>query len=127
MIIGIDARTIFTEEITGVGNYVMHLASFLQREGHRLVLFTDKTYHTPEWIDATTTNIAFGQARNRYLWEQVALPRLLKKYPVDIYHAAWNHGIPFFYKGKTVLTVYDIIPIVLRSIYNDTLKEKINF
>lgn len=127
MIIGIDARSIFTQEITGVGNYVMRLAYYLQEKNYRLILFTDKIDHTPGWIDEKKTKIAFSRAKNRYLWEQITLLQLLKKYPVDIYHAAWNHGIPFFYKGKTVLTVYDIIPIVLKKMYNNTLKEKINF
>ena len=46
---------------------------------------------------------------------------------MDIYHATWNHGIPIFYKRRTVLTICDIIPIALNGIYNKTLKEKINF
>ena len=63
MTIGIDARTIFTEEVTGVGNYVTQLVSFYKKNNHRLILFTDKVEHTPDWIDKATTSIAYGPSK----------------------------------------------------------------
>ncbi len=125
MIIGIDARTIFTKEITGVGNYVLRLVQFLQKKGYSPVLFTDSLDHLPDTIDRKKVIIAYGKSSNRYVWEQIALWRLLQKYPVDIYHAAWNHGIPILYRRKTMLTVYDIIPIILKNLYTSTLKDKV--
>lgn len=117
MNIGLDARTIFTPEITGVGKYVLKLYQGLRERGHRVVLFTNTDSHQPNSVDSGSTTIAVATSLNRYTWEQVALPGLLRRYPVDLYHATWNFGIPLRYRGKTITTIHDVIPLMLPETY----------
>ena len=117
MKIAVDARALFREEITGIGTYVLHLVQYLQSTDVELYLFTDQPDCPSNVLPAGKSNVLCAPAKNRYLWEQVSLPRLLARTRPDLFHATWNYGIPFRCQTKTVLTVHDVIPLILKELY----------
>lgn len=121
--IGIDARTIFTTELTGIGTYVLKLIRSLQNNGVRLTLFTTTAAEAPSDLDLSQITVACAPGRQK-IWEARVLPRLLKEHPVDLYHATQNFGIPKL-ACPTVLTLYDIIPLVLKGFYTNTFASKV--
>ena len=107
MKIAIDARPT-SENLTGVGNYILNLANGLKKLGHNITLIYDtKPKNSLKGVDIVVIN-----NKSRILWEQISLLRYLRSGGFDIYHATWNYGIPLFYRGNTVLTVHDVIPLV---------------
>lgn len=123
MRIGIDARPIFTNEITGIGIYVLKLVQFLQQQRLPLTLFTDTIKDPPRSLDLSTENVAHASASHRYLWEHRQLPLLIRQNPIDLYHATWNFGVPKI-KSPTVLTLYDVIPLALKEQYSTTFRSR---
>ncbi len=116
MNIGLDARAIFAPQPTGIGNYLVHLVMGLHERGHVLTLLTNTTEHAPD-LPKDRIRTAAAPGTSRYMWEQLALPRLLRAHPVDLYHATWNFGIPMGYSHPCVVTVHDVIPLVLPTLY----------
>lgn len=121
--IGIDARTIFTHEITGIGTYVLKLIQFLHHQGVQLTLFTNAVDESPPNLDLSQITVACAPGRQK-VWEAWVLPRLIKEYPIELYHATQNYGIPKI-KMPTILTLYDIIPLVLQGYYTATFSSRV--
>ena len=46
----------------------------------------------------------------RVFWEETRLPGIIRSAGVDLFHAAWNFGIPALCPVPSVLTVHDLIP-----------------
>lgn len=108
----IDARAA-SNEITGVGKYIIRLAEGLVKRGLDVTLL----YHRePKYlVEKIERKIIPGE--NRFAWEQIKLPKVLNAQKVDLYHATWNYGIPFFYTGASVLTVHDVIPLKVKEYF----------
>ena len=107
MKIAIDARAA-ASEITGVGKYIIRLAEGLVARGVRPVLLYHREPKYP--VEGIEREVIPGN--NRFLWEQVSLPKFLNQNKFDIYHATWNYGIPLLFRGKSVLTLNDVIPLM---------------
>ena len=107
MNIALDARAA-GNDITGVGKYIIRLAEGLKTRGVRPVLLYHREPKYP--VEGIEREVIPGN--NRFLWEQVSLPKFLDKNKFDIYHAAWNYGIPLFFRGESVLTLNDVIPLM---------------
>lgn len=128
MIIGLDARPMQSGERTGVGNYIYHLWKGLLQRGHRLILFSDRADAVAGEKAESSTTVVIRPGSNRYYWEQRVLPQLLQQHPVDIYHATWNYGIPIRYRGATVTTIHDLIPLVMPELYRGkSLNERLEY
>ncbi|MFH0829353.1 MAG: glycosyltransferase family 1 protein [Candidatus Kerfeldbacteria bacterium] len=123
MRIGLDARPIFTSEITGIGTYVLKLVQYLQRHGVRLTLFTNSIDEAPADLDLSQITVVHAPGR-RYAWEVRSLPRLIRQHPIDLYHATWNFGIPKT-RIPTLLSLFDVIPLVLQEHYATSLSSRI--
>ena len=111
MNIAIDARTI-ADDITGSGRYVLKLIEGLRDFNLRDRRFSVTALYNKEpvhRVSGISTEVLVSN--NRFKWEQFVLPKFLNAHDFDLYHATWNYGIPFFYKGTTVLTVLDVIPL----------------
>jgi len=109
MKIGIDGR--YAEgKLTGIGQYIQKLVWGLSKKGHHIALF----YTKPPLSPLTEENIysVVLPSKNRYCFEQILLPKALKKEGIELYHAAGNLGIPLFCPCPSVLTVHDIIPLL---------------
>jgi len=123
VIIAIDARWIFPE-ISGIGAYTRELIRALarvDRENEYLLLFADDALR-----DAAMRRAEAGDRFRPLRFphgvfaarSQIALPRLLARHGVEVYHAP-NYMIPYLAfprrrRGRTacVVTIHDVIPML---------------
>jgi len=114
MTIGLDAR--FAQgKIAGVGKYIQALALGLAARHFKVVLFYSQKPQLLIKEKGIKTVILPG---NKYPWEQIYLPRALKKEKVNLYHATGNFGIPLFSNTPAVLTIHDLIPLLQKNYFN---------
>ena len=107
----LDARTA-SPHFPGIGRYVSNLAQALApqlRPDERLTILED-----PNHRGLAISGVRRVQVRESpfSLAQQTQVPRLLRSLGADLYHSAYllmpyRPGIP------TVLTVYDLIPLLL--------------
>ncbi len=109
MIIGIDAR-MYGPRQGGIGRYIEKLISELEK------LDTQNEYriflNVGNWDEYQPKNPKFHKVLANIPWygwrEQVLLPGLIKKQGVNLMHwPHWNASI--FYRGKSVVTIHDLI------------------
>jgi len=119
MKIGIDARWIF-KVISGVGKYTASLIEYLARidGNNEYILFFDRPAlrdrlilkaglkDKPNFRTKIVSYSLFSSAN------QFFMPRILNSERVDVFHST-NFMIPLFgFKGKMVVTVHDLIPLL---------------
>lgn len=98
----------------GIGRYVFELLSALLKidAKNRYVVFYNKNNVATADLEVLGANEAVSLVPTtirHYSWqEQVLLPRVLKKYPVDLMHFP-NFNVPVWYKGPYVVTVHDMV------------------
>lgn len=98
MKIAIDIQTTLGRK-TGFGFYVTNLVANLKRiDTDNQYAFlkpeTDQDFSTPQ----------------RWIWDQITIPRLAKEAKVDILHQPC-FSTPVFYRGKVVVTIHDLISV----------------
>jgi alpha-1,3-rhamnosyl/mannosyltransferase len=107
----LDARTA-SPHFPGIGRYVGNLGRAmgpLLGPGERLTVLEDPRYHVgagPEVARVPVSESPFSVA------QQSKMPRLLKRLGADLYHSAYLM-MPYRPGVPTVLTVYDLIPLLL--------------
>lgn len=115
MKIGIDGR--YAEgKLTGIGQYIQRLVLGLSKKGHHIALFYTKPPLSPLTGENIYSVVLLSQ--NRYYFEQILLPKALKKEGIELYHAAGNLGVPLFCPCPSVLTVHDIIPLIYPNYFS---------
>ena len=99
MKIAIDTQTILGQP-TGFGYYVKNLVESLQKidSKNKYLLFA-----TDQAKDLYTME--------RFLWDQFKFPFKSSRAKADILHQPC-FSVPIFYRGKKVVTVHDIIPVL---------------
>jgi len=109
MKIGIDAR-LYGPKQGGLGRYLEQLISGLEKtdQNNDYVIFL----RAENFEDYRPSNPRFKKVFADIPWygwrEQIFLPGILKKEKLDFVHFPhWN--IPFFYRGKFVVTIHDLI------------------
>jgi len=120
MRIVLDARTA-TDHFPGIGRYVVNLAQamvpFLGR-GQQLTLLRDPT-RPPRWdltaMEDEQVQVVDVTASSFSLRQQRVIPRLLRHLGADIYHSPY-YLMPYCPGVPTVLTVYDLIPLLFPRI-----------
>ena len=117
MRIGINARFLVAKR-TGVQRAAYNLLRSLVGidRDNEYFLFTGENEKTnPEWnfpnVHVVGAEIREGESIRNHLWEQFQLPRLAKKYQVDILHSPANMA-PIFYKGKSIVHIHDLCFVV---------------
>jgi glycosyltransferase involved in cell wall biosynthesis len=76
-------------------------------------------------VTVVPCRIREGENIRNHIWEQFTLPRLAKKYNVDLLHSPANLA-PILYKGKSVVHIHDLCFVVnpqwysfsFRTLYN---------
>lgn len=122
MRIGIDARALKWPK-TGIGKYILRIIRFIDEEtDDDLVLFCDFPIDSPQNFKGE--KVVFT-APKRFIWENNLLPVQIKKYDIDVYHAAWNYGLTKSIGCPTLLTVHDLIPVILQDLYFNNIIERI--
>lgn len=115
MKIGFDGR--YAEgDLVGVGKYILNLVEQLAKKDIKCVIFYSREPKHP--ISGKNISSKILHSINRYIFEQIKLPRALKQEKVDIYHALGNIGVPWFCPVPSVLTVHDIIPLLVKDYFN---------
>ena len=131
MRIGINGRFLLTKK-TGVQRAAYNLvkALFEMDDENEYYLFTSNDQiNNKEWDKPNVTvigsDIRYGENFKNHLWEQIVLPKLAKKYEVDILHSIANIA-PLFYKGDSIVHIHDLCFVVnpqwysysFRTLYN---------
>ena len=116
MRIGIDARFFGTVR-KGLGRYTQKLVENLEKvDGNNSASLTDRQYfiflRRENWDEYQPKNKNFTKVLADVPWyslrEQIFLPRIFKKYQLDLLHSP-HFNVPIFYKGKFVVTIHDLI------------------
>ena len=117
MRIGINGRFLVAKQ-TGVQRAAYNLVKTLVEidRSNEYYLFTGESQiSNPDWNFPNVKIITFplkkgGHFRN-HLWEQYTLPKLAKKYKVDILHSPANMA-PLFYGGQSIVHIHDLCFVV---------------
>lgn len=109
----LDARTT-TPHFPGIGRYVTNLARALiphLQSGERITLLHNPQY--PASLPSSDTVQLLPVAASPFsLSQQWLVPGLLRRLNADIYHSTY-YLMPYSPRVPTVLTVYDLIPLLL--------------
>lgn len=106
MKIGIDAR--FYNE-SGVGRYLRNLIDnlkVLDKENQYLIFLLPKDYE--QFVKTKNFQAVFADFAWYGFAEQFKLPKLLRKFQLDLVHFP-HFNVPIFYTGKFVVTIHDLI------------------
>ncbi len=106
MRIGFDARWLHVVHPIAYNRYLVNLVRALQiQPGVELFLFEDerkplcKTH-----LEGLRAGVITLSASRELTWEQVSLPRALREYRIDVYHAVADRGLPAARVCRYVLT-----------------------
>ncbi len=130
-LIGLNGRFLVAQR-TGVQRSAYRLFQSVLDQGDRynFLLFTgDSETFAPEWrrpnVRVISSNLSQRTLLRNHLWEQITLPRLARRYGVDILHSPANLA-PLIYSGRSVVNIHDLCFLVqpawfsfsFRSIYS---------
>jgi alpha-1,3-rhamnosyl/mannosyltransferase len=112
----LDARTA-TDHFPGIGRYVANLAQAVSRildNEERLLVLCSSVSHSHQGLQALAekqslvVNVPVSPFSLRQQW---VVPRLLRRLEATAYHSSY-YLMPYLPGVPTVLTVYDLIPIL---------------
>jgi len=113
MNIGIDGR-ILEWKYSGIARYVNLLLSFDFLKG-ATIYFPGKTNVTVD--EKYKKKVLANPFRRRELYEQIILPYTLAKDKIDLFIQPYNFGIPIAYFKKSILIIFDIIPLLFKDYF----------
>lgn len=132
MKIGINGRFLAAKR-TGVQRAAYNLIRALiamDRINEYVLFTTSDQADNPDWnypnVQVVTSRIKEGESLRNYFWEQFTLPRLARRYRVDVLHSPANLG-PLFYRGRSVVHIHDLCFIVNPQWYSFTFRTVYNF
>lgn len=102
MKIGIDVQSIFGQK-TGFGVYTKNLIKNLLKLERR-----------DQFISFSWKGKKDLSTPSRWIWDQIILPAKARAKKLDLLHKPC-FSPPVFYKGKIVVTVHDLIPLIFPS------------
>lgn len=131
MRVGINGRFLVAKR-TGVQRAAYNLIKTLievDRENEYIIFTGKEQIGAPEWnypnVTVVGDNLRPTESFRNHLWEQVRLPRLARKYNIDVMHSPANVA-PLFYRGKSIIHIHDLCFVVnpqwysfaFRTVYN---------
>ena len=125
MRIGINGRFLVAKR-TGVQRAAFNLVKTLVEldRVNEYFLFTGESeIGKKEWeyenVHVIPSKLREGESIRNHFWEQFNLPRLAKKFNIDILHSPANMA-PLFYRGKSVVHIHDLCFVVNPQWYSYT-------
>lgn len=107
MRVGFNAWVLANPEVRGLVRYTRELLRALSdREDVDLILFSPEKLNPAHLDGVRATTVVFA-ARRETVWVDWALPRKLREWEVDIFHAPADRGIPFLKPCPMVVTVHE--------------------
>lgn len=109
--IGLDGRILMHYEMRGFARYTVELFRAMREiAGDNIELYSFSPGPiAPEFLAELEINPVMFEARREILWEQVELPKRLRRTNIDVFHATANRGLPYRRACKCVVTCHDII------------------
>jgi glycosyltransferase involved in cell wall biosynthesis len=105
--VGFNAWVLANPEVRGLVRYTSELLRVLSdREDVELVLFSPQKLYPPHLDGVRATTVVFP-AHRETVWVDWVLPRKLREWEIDIFHAPADRGIPFLKPCPMVVTVHE--------------------
>lgn len=132
MRIGINGRFLVAKR-TGVQRAAYNMLTSMisvDRNNQYYIFTSDEQLGRPEWdydnVTIVPSKIRGGENFKNHIWEQLTLPKLAKKFKVDILHSPANIA-PLLYKGKSIINIHDLCFVVNPQWYSFTFRTLYNF
>ncbi len=131
MRIGINGRFLIAKR-TGVQRAAYNLIRTLievDRDNEYVIFTGHEQVGAQDWNYSNVTvvgdDLRPSESFRNHFWEQIRLPKLSKKYNIDILHSPANIA-PLFYSGKSIINIHDLCFVVnpqwysfaFRTVYN---------
>jgi glycosyltransferase involved in cell wall biosynthesis len=131
MRIGINGRFLVAKR-TGVQRAAYNLIKTLievDRVNEYFIFTGREQVGSPDWNYSNVTvvgdDLRPSESFRNHFWEQIRLPKLAKRYKIDILHSPANVA-PLFYSGKSIIHIHDLCFVVnpqwysfaFRTVYN---------
>ncbi|MGA3194914.1 MAG: glycosyltransferase family 1 protein [Terriglobales bacterium] len=109
--IGIDGRVLMHYEMRGFARYTVEvLRALKENAGERIALYSFSPGPiAPEFAAVLDIKAIVFPARREILWEQIELPKQLRRERIEVFHATANRGLPYRRVCGYVLTCHDVI------------------
>jgi glycosyltransferase involved in cell wall biosynthesis len=110
--VGFNARTFSSPRLRGFSRHALSLLRALRAlaDAPEIHLFSDVPLAPELAGELAGFPLHLARVRPHLAWEQVALPALLRRAGVSVFHAATNIGVPAWAPGiARVATVHDLI------------------
>jgi len=113
MRIGIDIRELQIKRFTGIGRYLRHLLTYAASDPDNMyVLFGNQNTSFAPMADNQLFYII--PEKNTVVWDQILLPRALKKEKIDVFLTPYFKA-PVFCPCKLVVIFNDLMPLLLEE------------
>jgi glycosyltransferase involved in cell wall biosynthesis len=116
--IAIDARMLKPGNMHGIARYVYELLRGLSTKDTQFEYVVLINHDSPLLGETWPDHIRFHTVRSRWISfrEQFELPRVLKKYAVDLFHAP-SFVAPLMVPCRMIMTIHDLNHLVLPQFY----------
>src|SRR6516162_5378527 len=124
--IGIDGRLLMHYEMRGFARHTIELFRAMKNwvgDNIHLLAFSPGPI-APEFLAVLDLEPITFRANREILWEQVELPRQLKRNAIDIFHVTGNRGLPLRHVCKYVVTCHDIIDRLPEYCFGDKWRDR---
>lgn len=132
MRIGINGRFLVAKR-TGVQRAAYNLIKTLveiDRENEYFIFTGFSQVDSADWkypnVHVIPSRLRETESIRNHIWEQFTLPRLARKYQVDILHSPANMA-PLFYRGRSVVHIHDLCFVVNPQWYSFSFRTLYNF
>lgn len=131
MRIGINGRFLVAKR-TGVQRAAYNLIKTLvevDRENEYVIFTGNEQIGNSDWnypnVKVIGDSLRPTESFRNHLWEQFKLPRLAKRYKIDILHSPANVA-PLFYRGKSIVHIHDLCFVVNPQWYSFSFRTMYN-
>lgn len=121
MRIGIDAREFHRSKRTGIGRYLLNFLEWAVKEKPDTEFFLYGNQHTELPVKAQNFKERIIPEKITFFWDQVLLPRHLKKDNIDIFLSPY-YKAPIYSPCSTCIIIPDLL---FMEVYGGALKEKL--